>query len=312
MTISTIIPVYNRAELVRRTLQSVVSQTRLPDELVLVDNCSTDSTLQALKDFRQANNGAKMRVKVVQEPVHTASAARNRGFAEASSEWVMFFDSDDEMQPTLIQSYTDAAEANPMADVIAVRAELHTANGGKRQLTFATHDVVANHILHSILATQRYAVRHDFFAKAGLWNASLLGWDDWEMGLRLLLHQPKLAFVNQVLVRTNDSGNASITGTEFHSRTGEWENVIDVMQSELEESDIKGRNRYLRLLDYRRIVLAAHYSAEGHPELAKPLYIAAAQRLTAQRPLLAAAIPWLYHRIRRGKRGSARIARILI
>lgn len=315
MTITTIIPVYNRATVVTRTLQSVLVQHRLPDELVLVDNCSTDDTLRVLEKFKVEHDSAKMRIKVVQESVHTAGAARNCGLAQATSEWVMFFDSDDVMLPQLVSSYAQAIEAHCKANIVTVKAELHRQDGSVRSLTAATSDLLANHLLHGIMATQRYAARRDLVIKAGSWNATLPGWNDWEMGLRLLLNpEAHVTNLGKVLVHINDSGSASITGTEFHSRCGQWEHVIDLMQGEIEAADLhdKEKTRYQRLLDYRRVVLAAQYAAEGRPELGRELYTRAYGRLKAQRPMLGVIVPWLYHRIRTGKRGSARIARILI
>lgn len=317
MTITAIIPVYNRATVVTRTLQSVLAQSRRPDELVLVDNCSTDATLQVLEAFKAGHDGPSMRIKVVQEAVHTAAAARNRGLAEATADWVMFFDSDDVMLPQLVSSYEQAVEAHPEASIVTVRAELHRQDGSVRSLTAASTDLVANHLLHGILATQRYAARRDLVIGAGGWNPTLPGWNDWEMGLRLLLNpEARLVHIGQeVLVHICDSGTASITGTEFHSRCGQWEHVMDLMQAQIEGSAAlspKERARYLRLLDYRRVVLAAHYSAEGHPELGRELYTQAYGRLRAQKPMLGLIVPWLYQRVRSGRRGSARLARILI
>ncbi len=88
MRISTIIPAYNRAELIGETLRTVLSQSRPPDEIIVVDDGSSDGTADVVagvgKDvllIRQANTGA--------------SAARNAGFARSTGEIVHFMDSDD-------------------------------------------------------------------------------------------------------------------------------------------------------------------------------------------------------------------------
>ena len=107
MLFTVIIPVYNRATVVQRTLETVLSQTYRPLQLVLVDNCSTDRSLQVLQQFKQCHEADDFLIDIVQEPHHTAGAARNRGFGQARGEWVMFFDSDDEMAAYLVETYFD-------------------------------------------------------------------------------------------------------------------------------------------------------------------------------------------------------------
>ena len=160
---SIVIPVYNRAQVVQRTLASVLAQTFRPVQVVLVDNCSTDSTLHVLNDFKASYSTCDFEVIVTQEEQHTAGAARNRGFTEAGGDWVMFFDSDDEMHPTLVERYMSKLKGN---DIVAVKARLHKADGSYSNLAFATRDILANQIIHSILGTQRYCVRSKFVAQA--------------------------------------------------------------------------------------------------------------------------------------------------
>lgn len=312
MTVSVIIPVYNRAQVVPRTLASVLRQTHRPLEVVLVDNCSTDDTLQVLNRFKDSHNAPDFSVVVTQEERHTASAARNKGFKVSTGEWVLFFDSDDEMAPYLVEKYVEKIEQHHgELEMIATRAILQRADGSKVRLAFCKTDMIANNILHSLLATQRYIVRRVFFAKAGMWNVDVLGWDDWELGLRLLLGKPRIEFIPNTLVYINDSGEASITGTEFSSRHGKWEKVIDLMQREIAASSIEDKDRYFQLLDFKRIVLAASYEMEGHSELAKPLYQEAYGRLKRQfLPRLA--MPMLYRYIKSGNRGASRLARYLL
>ena len=83
------------------------------------------------------------------------------------------------------------------------------------------------------------------------------------------------------------------------------------MEREIAESHVTDQDRYLRLLDYKRVVLAAHYSREGHDDWAQALYSQAMARL-GSKWLTRAVVPMLYGRIKRGKRGSGQIARIII
>ena len=325
MEVSIIIPVYNRATVVPATLQSVVAQTHRPLQVILVDNYSTDDTLQVLETFKREHPGEGFNVVITREEHHTAGAARNHGFEQATGEWVMFFDSDDLMDERLVESYVKVIEkaerkGRPL-DLISARSTLVFPDGSERQAPFHKGDLFANHILHGQLATQRYAVRREFFASTDGWNINLPGWNDWELGLRLLMAKPHVAYMGgKSRVIINHNGADSITGTEFHSRQGQWEHVIDIMRGELRSSLLKPalRQRFERLLEYRRMVLAAQYQREGCPELAKPLCQEAYSALRESyrnnrrwRWLVGPVTRRLFARIAAGKRGSARIARLL-
>ena len=312
MLFSVIIPVYNRAEQVKPTLHSVLAQTHRPLQLVLVDNCSTDDTLKVLQEFATCHSAPDFEVEVVQEQRHTASAARNRGFRAAKGEWVLFFDSDDTMRPTLVEAYHQAVARHGGAlDVVVAKACLHSRGGTSRTLPYFATDLFANHILHSVLATQRYAARRNFFAATGGWNEDIVQWDDWELGVRLMLMQPRVACVTRCLVDIYDSGEASITGTSFSNRVGRWEAALDAATRQVEQSDRPDKRRILRLIDFKRVVLAAHYAKEGNADAARSLYTQAQLRLSQAGVVYRALAPALYAYIARGGRGALRLVRVL-
>lgn len=314
--ISIVIPVYNRAEVVKRTLNSVLGQQYRPLEVVLVDNCSTDGTLAVLESFAAEHNTPDFSVKVVQESIHTAGAARNRGAQEATGEWLMFFDSDDEMDSKLVSSYVECIKDNGnKTDIVSTGAILKFANGSQRSLPFFTSDILAVQVLHSQLATQRYIVKKQFFETCGKWNASLPAWNDWELGMRLLINNPHIAFLEKEYVTVNHSGEQSITGNNFKSKAGVWEHVIDVVQNEVTQSSIGNKHRYQRLLEYKRLVLAAQYKLEGEKSLSDNLRHHAMQQLAATydnslkwKYVISPIVRWLFNRVSSGKRGAARVA----
>lgn len=325
MQVSIIIPVYNRASVVVTTLQTVLAQTHRPLQVVLVDNDSTDATLTVLQDFKKYHESDDLQIVVTSESHHTAGAARNRGFESATGEWILFFDSDDLMDRELVSSYVrvinKAHQRGVSPDLISARSTLVFPDGRQRQAPYHRRDLFAQHILHGQLATQRYAIRREFFTATDGWNIDLPGWNDWELGLRLLLANPHVAFMDRKhRIIINHNGADSITGTEFHSRRGQWEHVIDIMINEVRCSRLKAvhKRRFERLLNYRRLVLAAQYEREGHSASAKPLCQQAYHALRDSyhdnrlwRWLVAPATRWLFARIAAGKRGSARLARLL-
>ena len=311
-TVSIIIPVYNRANLVTRTLKTVLEQTYRPLQVILVDNFSTDDSLVVINQYKIDNSDNDFQVIVAQEKQHTASATRNRGMQFATGEYLMFFDSDDLMDRRLVQKYVDAFESSPQrADIIICRRNLVDDTGEKKAMPFFKKDLIANHILHSILATQAFCARHDFIRSIE-WNNNILQWDDFEYGLRILLAKPVIGYLEgRPRVDVIFGGENSITGTNFSVNHGKWEIALRTMVLDIKNSSLLNKQRYYDLLYYRLLVLAAQYQREGHPELAKPTAQKSYSVLN-RKWIYRKVMPRLFKRIVRGKRGSARIARWII
>lgn len=305
MDLTIVIPVYNREKIVSATLNCVAAQTYRPLNLILVDNNSTDDSLQVLRDFKEANQAPDFRITVLQETTPGACAARNCGLLAAKSEWIMFFDSDDLMTPDYVEQYSKAMKADPDADIFAIRLQLDDGKG-IRQLAFVPHDIFANHIIHSMLSTQRYIARRKHFIEAGCWNRNTPTWDDWELGIRMLLSRPKIHYISDKARVTAVFQNESITGDNFHSKHGTWEHAIDIAESDIVNSDIAEKDRLIYLLNYRRVVLAAHYRREKCFDLADALYRNTLERYRhnfCRRAMLAVA----YRYISAGGRGFGRL-----
>ena len=311
-TVSIVIPVYNRANLVTRTLNTVLEQTYRPLQVILVDNFSTDDSLVVLNQFKIDNNSDDLQVIVAQEKQHTASAARNRGMQFATGDYLMFFDSDDLMERRLVQKYVDAFESSPQrVDIVICRRNIIDDTGEKTTIPLYKKDLIANHILHSVLATQAFCARHDFIRTIE-WNNNLSHWNDFEYGLRLLLAKPVIGYLEgKPRVDVIFGGENSITGTTFAANHGKWEISLRTMVLDIKNSTLLNKQRYYDLLYYRLLVLAAQYEREHHPEFAKP----AAQKAYSvlnRKWRYRRIMPWLFKRIVAGKRGSARIARWII
>jgi GT2 family glycosyltransferase len=105
--ISVIIPAYNRAGLIGETLRSLLNQTVQAKEIIVVDDGSTDGTAEAAKrefsvfreQFSAKSNIQHPTLKILRQANAGPGAARNRGLAEATGEFIHFFDSDDIAAP---------------------------------------------------------------------------------------------------------------------------------------------------------------------------------------------------------------------
>lgn len=111
---SVIIPLYNKADYVRKSLESVIAQTYKDFELIIVDDGSTDNSLNIVQEVKSKELRVKI-FRILSQPNAGVAAARNRGVKESHGAYVCFLDADDWWEPTwleeidkLITDYSDA------------------------------------------------------------------------------------------------------------------------------------------------------------------------------------------------------------
>lgn len=106
--VSVIIPTFNRSSVIQRSVQSVLSQSYSNLELIIVDDGSTDDTLNLLSSFEEDK-----RVRVFSQNNHGVSQARNFAIKKAKGEYISFLDSDDEWLINKLEKQIDFILANP-------------------------------------------------------------------------------------------------------------------------------------------------------------------------------------------------------
>lgn len=301
-----VIPVYNRAEIVKATLDSVANQSLRPLDVILVDNNSTDNTFEVLNEWKQEVETEDLRVKVLSENTPGAAIARNRGLKESETLYTMFFDSDDIMAPNHAQRAVDAFTANPDIDVVGWDVKKINLNNDITQCLFYQKNTLYNHIFHATFATIHIAARTKLFHKAGGWNESLLGWDDYEFGIRILLSKPLIKKLTGAITATVIVQEQSITGRNFSSRPHEWESALASTEKALINANYQN---YVKYIDVRRVILAGFYQQEGATKEAQRLLGEVLSRSGWYRKLI---MKLFYNIIRKGGRGIALLARPLL
>ncbi len=120
MRLSVVMPVYNVAAYLPACLESLAAQTVPPDEIIAIDDGSTDECPKILARF-----AARMpNLRVVRQPNQGLSVARNAGLALAHGKWLAFVDSDDFLAPDMYQRLLAMAEADDL-DMAIVNANYH-------------------------------------------------------------------------------------------------------------------------------------------------------------------------------------------
>jgi glycosyltransferase involved in cell wall biosynthesis len=197
MTATVVIPTYNRCDVVRRALDSIFAQTWQPDEVIVVDDGSTDETGALVQReypeviyIRQANAGV--------------SAARNRGIAEASSEWIAFLDSDDEWKPDKLERQLDALRLHPSLHICHTN-EIWIRNG-KRVNEGKRHAKSGGWIFERCLplcaiSPSSAILRRALLEEFGGFDESLPVCEDYDMWLRICSRHPVLFLDERLVVK---------------------------------------------------------------------------------------------------------------
>ena len=112
---SIIVPLYNKADFVRKTLESIVHQTFQDYEVIIVNDGSTDNSLDVVEELFERFEILDFRFKILDQKNAGVAAARNNGVAKSKGEYVCFLDADDwweanmlEEMDKLITDYSDA------------------------------------------------------------------------------------------------------------------------------------------------------------------------------------------------------------
>ncbi len=107
-----VIPLYNKAHMIMRTLASVLTQTYTEFEVIIVNDGSTDGSLDVISNFT-----SDARIKIINQENQGVSAARNKGVACAKYDYIAFLDGDDEWLPGYLEKVKEAIDLFPNASM---------------------------------------------------------------------------------------------------------------------------------------------------------------------------------------------------
>lgn len=278
--VSVIVPVYNRRNLLGRCLDSIAAQTYRPIELIVVDNGSTDRSLEFASEWGSRHVTPDFPIKIIEEHQKGVCLARNKGLTLASGDFTLFFDSDDAMRPELIEKGVAAFRKNPDISIVCWKCEIHKPDGTVRIPPFYPEKAIECHLIHSLLRTHGYMAPTEQFRSVGGWDISLPCWNDLELGMRLLLKigdksgyesiPGHISGIREVLADIYQQ-DESITGRDFSSKTGLWEKSLTKIREDIRLSGCREKDYLFKIIAYREMILAAHYKKENRPDLASDL-----------------------------------------
>lgn len=131
--ISVVIPLYNKASTIRRCLNSVFNQTILPNELIIINDGSTDNSLNVLNEFLNevSLEALDIKVRVIDQENSGVSFTRNKGVSLAKNNFIAFLDADDEWHKEYIENAQSLISKHQKISMFTCRHEICDVNIGK-------------------------------------------------------------------------------------------------------------------------------------------------------------------------------------
>jgi glycosyltransferase involved in cell wall biosynthesis len=203
MLVSVIIPCYNAASYLKPALDSVLCQTHVNIEVLLINDGSTDNTEDIIKGYNDK------RIRYFYQPNQGQSAASNRGIREARGEYIKFFDADDIMNRQHIEAQLSVLASEKETLASCTWARLYNDDPTSVQFTddYNWKDMLPMDWIKAALS-HRYDMMPAWFwlipknvlDKAGGWDERLTLNNDFEFSIRLLMQARKIKYAKEACI----------------------------------------------------------------------------------------------------------------
>lgn len=227
--VSVIIPTYNRSDLLAEAVNSVYTQSYRPIECIVVDDGSTDDTADMIQKLKNLNSEDFQLIYIVQENAGS-QAARNKGTAAATGEYIQYLDSDDLLYKTKLKIQVTYLEQNPACDAVFGDWEKGKKDNAKLVQGYASNDMIFQLLGQQPIHTLSILFRRELVKRIGNWDVAIKRNQEIDFHLRGLLLEAVYHYHPGVtgLWRTHE-GERIGNSTEFTSAIHfyqKWEKLL--------------------------------------------------------------------------------------
>ncbi len=203
--VSIVIPTYNRAHLIVKALNSVLSQTYRPIEIIVVDDGSIDESHTVINNWKLDNEDEDTKIYMIRQNNAGACSARNKGIEYARGEFIAFLDSDDEWLPQKLERQMERFESTSLPNVGVVTCGTYEVKGNEVKMWVPT---VKGDALEDLLLHRRVGIgppyllcRREIFTEGGvLFDELLPARQDFDLAIQIL-QKYQIDFVPEPLLR---------------------------------------------------------------------------------------------------------------
>lgn len=263
--VTALIPTYNSERYIRETVESVLVQTYPIHEILVVDDGSTDRTQDALSPYGD-------RIRYIKQINAGPPAARNRGLALATGEWIALLDSDDLWVPTKTERQIEYVQQHPQCGLVYTDMKTFDDTGiieesvkVSRNLRLPSGRIFPEMFAETLFQTSAVLLRRSCLESTGGFDASLKMGDDYELFLRVA-HDFDCGYVDQplVLYRQHSAQGTRTWGKQLQGGVP-WEVLVlkKIVERYPETIHELGRDEVYQRLSKPYAALAYACMAEG-------------------------------------------------
>lgn len=272
--VSIVLPCYNGADFLAQSVESVLNQTFADWELILVNDCSKDNSLEIMRDY--ADRDGRIRI-IDNEHNLKLPGALNRGFQDAKGKYLTWTSHDNRMAPTMLEEFVDYLEANPDKGLVtACYAAFSLATGEQFYEVHHPDPQLYMPLFNTVCYAFMY--RREVLDTVGGYDTSLFLVEDYDYWVRIWLRYP-IGKIYKVL---------------YYTGVGE-DTLTLSRKKEIAEKLLEMRLRYFN--DFSRALA-------GNPDLQRKFYNSIADnmhglpriRFTIACGLKYCSFYWLYYR----------------
>ncbi len=197
-SVSVIIPTHNYGRFLAEAVESVLGQTFVDFELIIVDDGSTDDTAYVVKPFLK-----DQRISYIYQDKRGPSSARNAGIREARGEFIALLDADDVWLPSKIEKQIQMIKESADVGLVYCLAEHVDEKGGALPhvpMPHMEHPTYKDLLHFPLTLPSCVLISKQIFDEVGLFDETLTAIEDANMWIRILRHH-KSAYVDEVLVK---------------------------------------------------------------------------------------------------------------
>ena len=231
-TVSVIIPTYNRANMIVPCIESVLAQSYPVNEIIVIDDGSTDDTIEQLEVYKE---------KLIILKTNTqsgAQAARNIGIKAAKSEWIAFLDSDDEWLPNKMEKQISALKKYNYDQWTVVHGDCYIKNlNSNKKKYWQLEDIDGENVYKQILSKSNTLFPAILTSKNALTKINFLdentpSYHEWDTAIRLakycrFIHIQEPLFIYNIHKNTiSKNSDKSVQGYQY---------IINKYQDEIKE-----------------------------------------------------------------------------
>lgn len=263
--VSVIIPTYNRLSLLKKAIESVLTQTYTNFEIVVIDDGSSDGTREYLLSLNDP------RIKSILLYTNRGpNAARNAGIRKAEGRYIAFLDDDDEWLSDKLEKQVNIFKHNNIGIVYSAAIISLKNENIEYETTPEAKGKLFNELLLSnvIGSTSTVILRSELLSKHGMFNEKMPSMEDYELWLRLSKHT-EVDFVKEPLIiygcttkKDSVSKNVQSNIQAFSLISKLYEKEICVLAYSLKRKRVGGFNATIGLkylYSYRRVSAAKHF-----------------------------------------------------